>query len=680
MDILQKQDLAATSFANDNTNAAGGLTIRTDAGSTVGAAITAATPDATTAVKGLVELATVAETPTLDAVRAITPEGFTTTLAANTAVATTGASRVGFLQQGVGAVGRTLQDRGEDWVSVKDFGAVGDGVTDDSLAFLNAANTGKLIFVPVGTYSLNIQNLPSNSRLYGCGSTSIIKPLTDTVRCALGAESTSASTYIENIHLSGLRFLGNVASVGFSEQDHLTAFNGVKNLLIEKCEFIGFRGDGIYIGSGNSGANELHNVNVTIKNNFFDGVNNDNRNGVSVVDGDGVTISDNYFINCTRSNMPGAIDIEPNSNIYHVAKNVKIHNNKFFNIGGNVAAISIFLPAITPTEPYTGFDISGNYIDTCTAAGVLFGHYPSGGATATSPSHNVTVKDNTVFNSFRPISILAGKDVSVIDNTFTDSAQPALFSFTTVANTLRDLRVINNTFTRCGALNGNGVSAYHLTNAIFANNRFVDNGAGVSGGANAITFNTGVSTNIQFFNNTFSSPTGQTQIAIQKEAAHTFTASTNTFYGNTLNGLTNNFQFSANEAAVAQYRNEGTSFTPTIYGGTTAGTATYTTQSGFYTRVGKLVYFNITLVWTGHTGVGHATITMPLSVNINSQTLAPISSLSTGITIAAGGQLNVMVNKNNATAVCYILNAGSLSPLNVSASGTLYLSGCYLSA
>jgi hypothetical protein len=43
MDILQKQDLAAASFANDNTNAAGGLTVRTDAGSTVGAAITAAT-------------------------------------------------------------------------------------------------------------------------------------------------------------------------------------------------------------------------------------------------------------------------------------------------------------------------------------------------------------------------------------------------------------------------------------------------------------------------------------------------------------------------------------------------------------------------------------------------------------------------------------------------------------
>jgi hypothetical protein len=42
MIILQKTDLSGTSFSNNNTNAAGGLTIRTDASSTVGAAISSA--------------------------------------------------------------------------------------------------------------------------------------------------------------------------------------------------------------------------------------------------------------------------------------------------------------------------------------------------------------------------------------------------------------------------------------------------------------------------------------------------------------------------------------------------------------------------------------------------------------------------------------------------------------
>lgn len=51
-----------------------------------------------------------------------------------------GSSLVGYNQGGVGAVNRTVQSRLRDLVSVKDFGAVGDGVTDDYAAFLAATN------------------------------------------------------------------------------------------------------------------------------------------------------------------------------------------------------------------------------------------------------------------------------------------------------------------------------------------------------------------------------------------------------------------------------------------------------------------------------------------------------------------------------------------------------------
>lgn len=43
---------------------------------------------------------------------------------------------------------RTLGDRFADVVNVKDFGAVGDGVTDDTSAFLAAESSGETIFVP----------------------------------------------------------------------------------------------------------------------------------------------------------------------------------------------------------------------------------------------------------------------------------------------------------------------------------------------------------------------------------------------------------------------------------------------------------------------------------------------------------------------------------------------------
>lgn len=47
---------------------------------------------------------------------------------------------------------RPLGERFSDVVNVKDFGAKGDGVTDDTEAFKLAVSTGKLVFVPEGAY------------------------------------------------------------------------------------------------------------------------------------------------------------------------------------------------------------------------------------------------------------------------------------------------------------------------------------------------------------------------------------------------------------------------------------------------------------------------------------------------------------------------------------------------
>jgi hypothetical protein len=48
--------------------------------------------------------------------------------------ASSGSSLVGFLQAGLGAVATTVQAKLRETVSVKDFGAVGDGVADDTAA------------------------------------------------------------------------------------------------------------------------------------------------------------------------------------------------------------------------------------------------------------------------------------------------------------------------------------------------------------------------------------------------------------------------------------------------------------------------------------------------------------------------------------------------------------------
>jgi hypothetical protein len=72
-----------------------------------------------------------------------------------TLAASGGAGLIGYTQGGTGAVATTVQAKLRESVSVKDFGAVGDGVTDDTAAFTAAATASQSVLIPAGTYLLN---------------------------------------------------------------------------------------------------------------------------------------------------------------------------------------------------------------------------------------------------------------------------------------------------------------------------------------------------------------------------------------------------------------------------------------------------------------------------------------------------------------------------------------------
>jgi hypothetical protein len=67
-------------------------------------------------------------------------------------------ARFSFTAAGTGATSRTLQNKLRDVISVKDFGAVGDGVADDTAEIQAAldAGAGKCVYLPPGTYKTSL--------------------------------------------------------------------------------------------------------------------------------------------------------------------------------------------------------------------------------------------------------------------------------------------------------------------------------------------------------------------------------------------------------------------------------------------------------------------------------------------------------------------------------------------
>jgi hypothetical protein len=88
----------------------------------------------------------------------------------NTKTYNDNASTVVYTPTGTGAVATTVQAKLRQTVSVKDFGAVGDGVTDDSAAFQAAVNAHQCVEIPVGNYLINTSiNVPDNRTIFGQG-------------------------------------------------------------------------------------------------------------------------------------------------------------------------------------------------------------------------------------------------------------------------------------------------------------------------------------------------------------------------------------------------------------------------------------------------------------------------------------------------------------------------------
>lgn len=409
-------------------------------------------------------------------------------------------------------------------VPLPDFRDPGDA--DDSRAFERALRTGRPVFLPAaggsgeaGTYVVGQIELANGSIIYGEGDRTVLRRRDRDVRHIFHAEGAGPESSVQGIQLHSLCIDGRAPGLAFREHWNSIEFAGVQDVTIEGVHFRGFVSDAIMfagesLGAGRAGPlSPRHNRRIVVRDCSFDGIDRDNRNAISIVDGLQVLIEGCSFQNCTRHDMPGAIDIEPNPYPFYRIENITIRNCTFTRCGGSNGSLSLFVPAEVRAVPRT-LSFIGNRFETNSTSDIYINlgrRWEEG-----DPGCAIRIAGNRGLNGQSPWRVISAKGVAIGgDNIWTDYAASALLGYSDPRAHVRDF-TDEATYVRVGRGGPPapfGIAVFNVTNARLGG-RFVDCGDGGADAA-AIAFITDGARGIEISNARFSAPTRKTAYAVR---------------------------------------------------------------------------------------------------------------------------------------------------------------------
>ncbi len=352
-------------------------------------------------------------------------------------------SLIGFLQAGIGAIVRTVQDKLRDSVSVTDFGAVGDGITDDTTAYNTAVNNlaaGQMLVFPPGTYNINSATVNAN-----------VTALNTTI-LGYGAKiqvtGTTASVILKFTNASGkvkgLTFSGIVPTSGAGMNN--TAYQGcqpilfdvtntnaaiVEGIAVEDCVFDNF-GCQYWVKVSNNSTYAINDVSV-VNNTFI------SRTGNAVAPTS--NSSDSAFVTLwgLLTGTSGTINRITIANNRMDASYIRcgvvlyINTNQVSVMGNNI----IYTTAASPMS------------SSCGVYGINI--YKNAGAG--NPPTNITITGNTIDSPYSSgIYNAGGTKVNITGNSIynqTDTGDGSIPKGAVALNGASDILIANNLINDC---------------------------------------------------------------------------------------------------------------------------------------------------------------------------------------------------------------------------------------
>lgn len=262
--------------------------------------------------------------------------------------------------------------------NVKDYGAKGDGATEDQQAFKNALaaivqNGGGKLYIPAGTYIMAPPADPAknsvieikrvnNIEFYGDGQDSSIIKLKPGVDYS-AMDDTHIFQVIDssNLKFHDMGFDGSFTQIttnkAKNEQMHHIFLLNARNVLIEKVRFAEAFGDGVYMVNSQRSSNcqvpYCYTEDITIRNSTFF---HNNRSGIAVQRGTKrLNFLDNYF----EAISDQSIDFEPTGN-KDAPVDVVITGN---TIKHSTKTDALTLWGDSGADPGRNFTIKNNVID-----------------------------------------------------------------------------------------------------------------------------------------------------------------------------------------------------------------------------------------------------------------------------------------------------------------------------